>query len=408
MAQDVATRPNLMVLASTYPRWAGDPEPSFVHELARRLTDRFNVTVLCPHAPGAASSEVMDGVRIIRYRYAPSAWETLVNDGGIVANLRRSKWKALLLPGFFIGQLWAACRLARRGRVDVIHAHWLVPQGLVAAVLRLASRRKPPFIVTSHGADLYALNGLAWDAAKRFVARAATALAVVSGAMREELARLGVAGDGVRILPMGVDLSSRFTPDAPTVRSPGEILFVGRLVEKKGVRHLLDAMPAILARHSSATLSIAGFGPEESALRARVGVLGLGHAVRFLGPVPQSDLPALYRRAAVFVAPFVQAAGGDREGLGLVTIEAIGCGCPVVVGDLPAVRDVLDPDEASGMLVPPGDPVALAEAVSGILDDPVGAAQRVARLRAQVVQRFDWQQVAARYRALLSEAGSTG
>src|SRR5690606_34159902 len=99
MVQDVATRPNLMVLASTYPRWAGDPEPSFVHELARRLTDRFNVTVLCPHAPGTASSEAMDGVQIIRYRYAPSAWETLVNDGGIVANLRRTKWKALLLPG---------------------------------------------------------------------------------------------------------------------------------------------------------------------------------------------------------------------------------------------------------------------------------------------------------------------
>ena len=83
---------NLLVLASTYPRWAGDPEPSFVHELARRMGTEFRVIVVCPHAMGAKQKELLDGVEVVRYRYAPERWETLVNDGGIVANLKARRW----------------------------------------------------------------------------------------------------------------------------------------------------------------------------------------------------------------------------------------------------------------------------------------------------------------------------
>src|SRR5690606_22407170 len=185
-------RPALLVLASTYPRWAADPEPGFVHELARRLTNRFHVTVLCPHAPGATERETMDGVDVIRYRYAPQAWETLVNDGGIVTNLRRAKWKYVLVPGFIFVQAWMAWRLCRRHRVDVIHAHWLLPQGLVAALMARLLGRHVAFVVTSHGADLYALHGRVLDGLKRFVGRKASFVTVVSNAMREEFIRLGV------------------------------------------------------------------------------------------------------------------------------------------------------------------------------------------------------------------------
>lgn len=337
--------PVLLVLASTYPRWPGDPEPGFVHELSRRLAQRFRVIVLCPHAPGAKPREAMDGVEVVRYRYAPGRWETLVNDGGIVTNLKRARWKLLLVPGFVLGQAWAAWRLVRRERVDVIHAHWLVPQGLIAALLQWLPGRRVPYVVTSHGADLYALKGRLLDGIKRFVARRAAAATVVSSAMRERLAALGVPAAHIHVLPMGVDLSGRFTPDPAVPRSAHEILFVGRLVEKKGLRHLIDAMPLVLAQAPDAFLSIAGFGPEEGVLRQQVRDLGLESKVRFLGAVPQAALPALYRRAALFVAPFVQAESGDQEGLGLVLVEAIGCGCPVLVGDVPAVRDVIEAEE---------------------------------------------------------------
>lgn len=404
-ADDIqARRPILLVLASTYPRWHGDPEPGFVHELAKRLVGRFRVVVVGPHALGALTQEVIEGVEVHRYRYAPVRWQTLVNNGGIVTNLRRSKWKLLLVPGFILAQACAAWRICRRMRVDVVHAHWLFPQGLLAVFLRMVAGRDLPFIVTSHGADLYALRGRVWDTVKRIVTRSATAVTAVSNVMREDLTRLGTQAEKIHVLPMGVDLADRFTPD-DTTRNPGEILFVGRLVEKKGLRHLLDAMPAILARHPGAHLTIVGFGPEESELKAQAKQFSIDDKVTFIGAIEQSLLPALYRRAAVFVAPFVEAASGDREGLGLVTVEAIGCGCPVVVGDLPAVRDVLDPTHDASMLVTPGDAHALADAVSAVLADPEGTRDATLRLRRRTSSLFDWSSVASRYGKLLAGTG---
>src|SRR5690606_2550209 len=184
----------------------------------------------CPHAPGATERETMDGVDVIRYRYAPQAWETLVNDGGIVTNLRRAKWKYLLVPGFLLVQVWQAWRLVRRRRVDVIHAHWLIPQGLIAALLQWLPGRKVPFVVTSHGADLYALKGRWLDRIKTFVARRAAAVTVVSTAMHDRMAALDVPVGKVRVLSMGVDLTGRFVPDPSIPRSARNMLFVGRLV----------------------------------------------------------------------------------------------------------------------------------------------------------------------------------
>ncbi|GAA4999076.1 glycosyltransferase family 4 protein [Pseudoluteimonas lycopersici] len=396
-------RPRLLVLASTYPRWPGDPEPGFVHELAKRLADRFRVIALVPHAPGAKRRECMDGVDVVRYRYAPRRMETLVNDGGIVTNLRRAKWKLLLVPAFVLAQAWATWRLLRRERIDVVHAHWLLPQGLVAALLQSLPGRKVPFVVTSHGADLYALRGKALDALKRFVVARAASVTVVSSAMLDRLAAIGADAGKVSVLSMGVDLAQRFAPDPSVPRSDRELLFVGRLVEKKGLRHLLDAMPAVLRAHPDARLVVAGFGPEEGALREQARSLGLEHAVRFLGAVPQAELPSLYRRAALFVAPFVRAESGDEEGLGLVLVEAIGCGCPVVVGNVAAMGEVFGA-ELPTVAVDARDAQALAARIGAALDDPDARRDSAERLRATVVGRFGWERVADAYAGLLSRA----
>lgn len=402
MSEAPGAKPRLLVLASTYPRWPGDHEPGFVHELATRLAGTFDVTVLGPHAPGAKVRECMDGVRVVRYRYAPAALESLVNDGGIVTNLRRSPWKWLLVPGFGLGLLWRAWRLLRRWRPDVVHAHWLLPQGLAMALLGLAGRRSPPFVVTSHGADLFALRARPLRAMKRLVAKRAAAATVVSTAMRDELARIGVDPARVHVRPMGVELAQRFTPDPASERSRDELLFVGRLVEKKGLCHLIDAMPAVLARHPRAQLTIAGFGPEEDACRQRVERLGLERSVRFLGAVAQDALPALYRRAAVFVAPFVQAASGDQEGLGLVLVEALGCGCPVVTTRIPAVREVFG--EWPETIAAPGSAESLAARIVQVLDDPAAARADAERRLPDLRARFDHAAVAAGYADLLRES----
>ena len=393
-------KPTLLVLTSTYPRWSGDPEPGFVHELARRLTDRFQVIVLGPHAPGAKTHERLDGVEVIRYRYAPQRLETLVNDGGIVTNLRLARWKLLLVPGFVLAQAWRAWRLIRTRNIDVIHAHWLLPQGLIAALLQALPGRQVPFVVTSHGADLFALKGRMLEWLKRLVIGRSCAVTVVSEAMRQRVREIAPNAIRVRVQPMGVDLQYRFVPDPATVRARDELLFVGRLVEKKGLRHLLDAMPAVVARRPGTRLRIAGFGPEEVALRHQAERLALAGHVEFLGAVPQAELPALYRRAAVFVAPFVEAGSGDQEGLGLVLVEAAGCGCPVLAGDVPAVRDVLG-DASSGM-VDPRQSAQLADAIVDLLAYPQRAHAQADVLRENLTSRFDWQNVANGYAEILA------
>lgn len=393
-------KPTVLVLASTYPRWRDDPEPGFVHELCRRLAARFHVIALVPDAPGADASGELDGVDVVRYRYAPRHFETLVNHGGIATNLRRSRWKWLLVPGFLIGQYVAARRLLKRRRVDVIHAHWLLPQGLIAR--RLKQIAGVPYLVTSHGGDLFGLRGRALNALKRRVATSSAAMTVVSSAMRDEAARVGLQPPRMTVLPMGVDMQHRFVPDATIQRGRDELLFVGRLVPKKGLVHLLDAMPAVLAQRPATTLTIAGFGPEGDALKAQADRLGIAASVTFLGAMAQSELPSLYRRASLFVAPFIRDDSGNQEGLPVVLMEAIGCGCPVLVGDVAGIEDLLGEARAD-VCVSPGDSRALATAIVESLGNPEREHLRAAAIRGTAADRIDWQNIADGYAQQLQQ-----
>jgi glycosyltransferase involved in cell wall biosynthesis len=124
--------------------------------------------------------------------------------------------------------------------------------------------------------------------------------------------------------------------------------------------------------------------------------LGLQDHVHFLGAVSQSELPALYRRAALLAAPFVVAANGDREGLGLVLVEALGCGCPVVTTSLPTASEIFGTTQVPDC-VEPGSPAALAEGVSRVLAAPEQARARAMALRDILLPRFDWSETTTAY-----------
>lgn len=386
----------VLVLASTYPRWRNDHEPGFVHELCRRLTDRFHVIALVPDAPGADPSGYLDGVDVVRYRYAPRRLQTLVNDGGIAANLRRSAWKWLLVPGFVIMQYLAARHILARRKIGVVHAHWLISPGVVA---RLLGSPAVPYVVTSHGGDLFGFRGSIFTSIKRWVASRAAAMSVVSAAMGEEALRLALPVARIETIPMGVDVA-RFGADDTMPRSTTELLFVGRLVPKKGLNYLLDAMPVILRQRPDVSLRIVGFGPEADALQRQADQLGLASKVTFAGAVAQSELPRLYRSAALFVAPFVRDASGDQEGLPIALMEAVSTGCPFVVGDVAGLDDLLG-DGTAAYRVDARDSAALASAVVSALADPV-AAKSVANAAAKIAHHHvDWTVVTERYADLL-------
>jgi glycosyltransferase involved in cell wall biosynthesis len=236
---------------------------------------------------------------------------------------------------------------------------------------------------------------------KRVVAADAAAMTVVSSAMRDEALRVGLNPPRLEILPMGADMHGRFTP-VETTATANDLLFVGRLVAKKGLPFLLDAMPAVLRERPAVTLTIAGFGPDEEALKAQAVRLGIERSIRFLGAVTQDRLPDLYRKASLFVAPFVRDASGDQEGLPVVLMEAIASGCPVLAGNVSGVCDLLG-EEADDVCVVPSDIDALSAAILGNLANPQAARRRALRLRESILGRFDWTVVAAGYADLIQQ-----
>lgn len=397
-------KPCLLVLTSTFPRWRNDPEPPFVFELSRRLADTFTITVLAPRAPGSLRLETLDGLRVIRFPYFIRRWENLASHGGGILNrLRANPLNYLLIPPFLIGEFWALARLLRQESFDAIHAHWLIPQGLVAMLARWLARRPVPLVCTSHGGDLFALRGKLATWIKWRVMHASAQVSVVSAAMHTQVTAMGIAPQKVAVIPMGVEMQHHFTPGPEGERQAHELLFVGRLVEKKGLSYLLQAMPSVLAQHPDTRLSIAGGGPLEGELRQLAIRLGIDGQVDFLGMVAQSALPQLYRRATLFVAPFRVAASGDQEGFPLVPLEAIGCGCPVICGEVAAFGDVIRHD-VEALLVPPEDSGALAMAINALLNDPQRRQNLAANARKRCQDAFDWESIAQRYRALLLDA----
>lgn len=388
----------VLVLASTFPRWEGDAQPRFILDLCRHLPD-CEVHVLVPGATGALPHEVIDGVTVHRFRYAPLArWETLAYGGGMLANVRQHPLRLALLPSFLTMMLLSAWRLAIRNRVDVIHAHWIIPQGLVATILRLLLRRTR-LVVTAHGADVHTFDGIIGRALKRFVLRNADAVTAVSSALSLRVRALEPTIDTDArqpiIAPMGVDLPAGSNPAARE-----GACFVGRFVEKKGVFDLIEAWADARQRLGDAlpVLTIAGDGPLRADMQRRIEQLGLERQVRIAGWLDRQKLEGLVGSSRFLVMPSRMAADGDHEGLGLVAVEALALGTPVIAYDFAALADI----KALGdgvYSVPEGDVIALAGAVVNACRP--GGLPLVSRTARDTVRaRFAWPIVSAGYRAL--------
>lgn len=387
-------------------RSVGDANPRFVLDLACTLTPWFDVTVLAPLAPGAREHEICEGVAIHRYRYAPfRSWEQLAYRGGILPLLRQRPWLWLLVPLLLCGLIAATRRLHKRYRFDCVHCHWLIPQGL-AAVLAFRGSNRPRLIATSHGGDAYTFRHGWKRRLLQCIARRVDALTVVSEPLRRMFEQEFALNSVHPIhIPMGVDVDS-FLPgkaDAEWARSIGlqspVILFVGRLVEKKGVSYLLDAMADPSLQHMRANLAIVGDGPLRSALEHQTAALHLEQQVKFLGAQPGRLLPRCYASADLVVAPSVQTADGDCEGLPTVLLEAMASGAPVVSTPVGGIPQLIE-DKVSGVLVPPADSEQLARALASLLQCVDMRRTLAVNARAKA-SAFDWRRTAGAYKELI-------
>ncbi len=400
-----SSRPRLLVLASTFPRWDGDTEPRFVESLSYELAEHFDVSVLVPHCRGAAERETTQrgdrSLNVHRFRYCFDALETLAYDGGMLSRVRSNPLRLLLLPLFLVAQMRALWRLHKEQAFHAIHAHWIIPQGFSVALLRSLRYALPPVLLTSHGGDLYALRGRFLEAIKRRILGRVEAVTVVSEAMREYCAEKELSLDRIDVQSMGVDLDTTFTPGDGEAARDG-LVFVGRLVEKKGVEYLIDAVAILAPEHPDLRLRIVGDGPLRKPLESRAGELGVSDRIEFVGAVLNVDVPDYLRSASIAVMPSVVAASGDQEGLGLVAVEAMGCGCAVVASDLPAVRDTVI-DGQSGLMAKPADAANLAATIGRLLEDDALRQQLAKDGRRHALAHFNWKAVGANYAKIINE-----
>jgi glycosyltransferase involved in cell wall biosynthesis len=390
---------NILVLTSTYSRWKDDTQPKFVDNLCQNLSSNNVIHVIAPHAAGIPTEEVLDGIPVFRFRYCFESWQTLAYGGGILPNLKQNRLRLLLVPLFIVSQLLLAIQLLRKNRYDVIHAHWIIPQGLVALLARPFARGRPAVVMTSHGGDLFALQGTLLSWLKKSITRRADAITVVSSAMQQQAVAMGLkAACDISVIPMGVDSCNTFIPPAPNVSRKG-LLFVGRLVDKKGIEYLLQALPQVLASHPDQRLTVIGDGPLKQPLIELCTTLDISNQVTFTGPLTNRDIPRHLQSAAIAIFPSVVTDSGDQEGAPVAIMEALACGCATIAADYPGVRDIIR-DKETGLIVAGKSPGEIANAILALLDDQDLRTTLSRNGRQQLQQQYDWRVVSDQFLTL--------
>lgn len=351
----------VLIVTTNFPRWEGDPHSPWLVELLTLLRARgLAIEILAPAYAGQGSHTV-HGFRVQRFRYAPARWETLTHDEGAPNKIRRNPRYLLLLPTYLLGGVLAAWRLGRAGRYDIIHVHWPMPQGLLGLFARWAGRGR--LVATFYGADLVMARRFSFvqPLVRAFTRRCAD-VAAISSFTASEVER--VTGVTPRVIPYGIAVP----PERPlTPGQPGMILTVGRLIARKGHAYLIEAL-ALLARPDT-HLVIVGEGHERAALEHQVRALHLEERVSFAGRVSDAELQRLYQACQVFVLPAIVDSSGDTEMLGMVSLEAMRYGKPVVATRVGGVADIVQ-DGATGLLVDQRNPALLAAAIDRLLADP--------------------------------------
>ncbi|WP_295886271.1 glycosyltransferase [uncultured Thiohalocapsa sp.] len=404
------TAGRVLCVTSNFPRWAGDSTTPFVLHLAQDLQALgWQVDVLAPHAPDASQSETLGGVRVERFRYLwPERAQTVCYQGGALINLRKNPLNKLKLPALVGAETLAIARRLRSRRYDILHSHWILPQGFAG---RIASAVAPlPHVLTVHGGDIFGLRGRLMGHFKRAALRGADAVTVNSSATGRAVLEIAEKLPRLERIPMGIAVNP---PDARQQALAAELraahrrgngpllLFVGRVVEEKGVEDLLQATRLLRRSHPDVRALIVGEGQDRAAMERIASDIGIADCTSFTGWVAPEDIPAYMRAADAFVGPSRTGRGGWIEAQGLTFLEAMGAGVSVVATRSGGIVDaVIDGD--TGLLVDERAPGQIARAIERLVADAPFAAQLSAAAATRVRQQFSREATAARFSDLFS------
>jgi glycosyltransferase involved in cell wall biosynthesis len=429
---------NICMLTTSYPKYAGETTAPFIEEIAAGLVRRgHTVHVVAPFHRDIRRAPVERGIHLHFFRYSP--WRAL-NVWGYAEAMRADvglRGRALLAAPLALSAGTLALLHVTRGEgrrtngamppssvhrpssFDLIHAHWVLPNGPPAALV--AWLRGLPLAISLHGSDVsLAERAAPLTLASAVAFRAAGAVTACSGDLRRRAIHLGARPDGIEVIPYGVD-SRAFQPDpAAGAYVRGElglpadaplIVTVSRLVYKKGLTYLLEAFPRILERHPGAALVIGGYGDLREDLERRAATLGISASVRFPGQLARERAARYINAADVYVVPSVRDQSGNVDGLPNALLEGMGAARPIVASCVAGIPEVIT-DGEHGLLTAERDPAALASAITRLLDDRELAQRLGAAARRRVLAELTWDAAAERfetvYRRLVQDTPRQG
>lgn len=350
-----AKRMKVLVLTSSFPRYKNDWWQQAVLSIYSNMDmKKYNITVIAPSAPGAKISEKINGVNVKRFSYFfPSSLQVLTTGEGVLYTSRKKILGKIQIVTFVLAEFFSVLSTLAKEDFDIIHANWILPQGLIAVIAKFIFRK--PVIVTVHGTDIFALKNL--NFVKTFILKHVDLCTANSSATYEAAYQI-CKNAKIEIVPMGVDLKM-FNPSKKDIKWKKEfggsakiILGVGRLIKWKGFEYLIRAFPSVFLKFPKAKLLIIGKGPEGENLKKLANKLSLkiGKNIFFIDHVGHGRLPYIYASSDVVVSPSITiVTTGEKEGQGNVVLEARASGTPVIASRSGGLVDTID-GKTNGLL----------------------------------------------------------
>ena len=402
----------ILAVTSSYPKYRGDTTAPFIASITKALAARgHELTVVLP-ARADLDPEPVAGVRFCPFRYAPTEGLSVFGYAeALRADVALKHQTYLAAPLALLAGAGRLLTESGRDHYDVLHAHWVVPNGAMAWPASRA--RGLPLVVSLHGSDVFLSEkkGPFRSAAKLAFQRASAATACSNDLASRALA-LG-ARERPEVIPYGVD-AAEFRAESPagqtlrrTLGIDAEtivIFAVGRLVRKKGFEYLLDAAAKLKRADRKFAVVIAGKGDLGSELERRAETLrvrDLGRLrVDLVGNVDRAALPGYFAMADIVAVPSVRDAAGNVDGLPNVVLEAMASGSAIVASDVAGIPEAIR-DGRDGILVPEKDPEAMAIAIASLAQSKKRRDELGASARQRAVEVFSWNLVGERFESVL-------
>jgi len=395
------TKPKVLILTSSYPKFKGDINGNFVYELAVRLKHDFDIFVLAPSYKGSLSFEIIDDVNIYRHKQFFTKNIELAYGSDILAKIKKNYIFVFVVPIFLLFQFYSIRRIVRKEKIKIIHAHWLVPQGFLSILYKTVFNRKIKIVATIHGADINSFDNFFGNKLKSFILNRIDALTVVSNAIKEKAINLGY-NKTVYVYPMGVD-TDLFSPEKKSDElrkrlfiNGAFLLFVGGLIERKGIRHLIQAMPLVIKKFLDTKLVVVGEGNLKQEMKELAQTLKVSEHVIIVGALPHDELPAYFATADLFILPSLS------EGFGLVVAEAISSGILTIASNLKPINDIII-ENKTGFYLDSNDPIGISSKILEVLKSKDHFNTIRSEGREHIKKNFDWGVVSNNYKSVLNK-----